>query len=320
MRIGLVGAAAIAPISVVNPAKDLEGVDVVGVAARDVERARSFAEEYGISRVHASYADLVADDSIDALYVGLPNSLHARWAIAGLEAGRHVLCEKPLSSNAVEAALMVETAERTGRWLIEAFHWRYHPVAARMLELSKNVGELVRIESRFDALITDRSNIRHDLGLAGGAMMDLGCYTLHFVRTVAGEEPEVKSATAIEGSPGIDLSMEAELAFPSGATASIGCSMTRSTRPFVHILGRDGWVHVENPMAPQNGHRITAQLSDSSIVDEELDLRPSYFFQLGSFAGVLAGTEQPLTGGTDAVANMTAIDAIYEASGLGARH
>ena len=320
MRIGLIGAAGIAPSAVVNPARDLEEVEVAGVAARDVDRARSFAEAHGISGVYDSYADLIADESIDALYVGLPNSLHARWTIAGLEAGRHVLCEKPLAANAVEAAEMVETAERTGRSLVEAFHWRYHPVAFRMLELSRKIGALVSIESRFDALIADRSNIRHDLALAGGAMMDLGCYTVHIVRTVAGEEPEVTSATAVEGSRGVDVSMEAQLAFPSGATASISCSMERSTRPFVHIVGRDGWVHVANPMAPQNGHRVTAQLFDSSVVDEELDLRPSYFFQLRSFAGVLAGAEQPLTGGTDAIANMTVIDAIYDASGLGARH
>ena len=141
LRFGILGAARIAPMALVRPAREGTGVEVVAVAARDERRARAFARRHRIPRTHGSYAALLADPEVDAVYVPLPNSLHAEWTIRALEAGKHVLCEKPLASNAAEAALVIEAAQRSGRLLIEAFHWRHHPLAARMREIVTS-GEL----------------------------------------------------------------------------------------------------------------------------------------------------------------------------------
>ena len=264
MRIGVIGAAGITGRALIEPARKLDEVEVAAVAARDPERAAEFAKEHGIPVVHRSYDELLADDSLDAIYVPLANSLHAQWTIAALEAGHHVLCEKPFASNAAQAAEMVAAAERTGRVLVEAYHWRYHPVASRMLELAGAIGPLEELETRFSAGIPSE-NVRYQLDLAGGSFMDLGCYCMHMVRTIAGD-PEVISATAVEGPKGIDLSMEAVLRFPDSIDAVVSCSMIGQTSwpesMFVRARGRNGDLKVLNPMAPQMGHRIQADLGD----------------------------------------------------------
>ena len=251
-----------------------------------------------------------ADESLDAIYVPLANSLHARWSIAALEAGHHVLCEKPFASNAAQAADMVAAADRTGRVLVEAYHWRYHPVASRMLELAGAIGPLVELEARFSAGIPSE-NVRYELDLAGGSFMDLGCYCMHMVRTIAGD-PEVISATAVEGPKGIDLSMEAVLRFPDSIDAVVSCSMIGETSwpesMFVRARGRNGDLKVLNPMAPQMGHRIQADLGDGTAVDEVIESATSYEHQLRAFYRIVSGEEKPITGGADAVATMAAID------------
>ncbi|HUZ19847.1 MAG TPA: Gfo/Idh/MocA family oxidoreductase [Acidimicrobiales bacterium] len=323
MRIGVLGAARITPKSLLEPAGQVEGVEVAAVAARDVARAEAFAAEHGIPTVHPSYRALVEDGSLDAVYVALPASLHAEWSIAAVEAGRHVLCEKPFAANAAEAREMVAAAERADRRLVEAFHWRFHPVAARVVELAREIGPLEHGEGHFDAAIPP-SDIRYVRGLGGGATMDLGCYPIHWVRTVTGEEPEVVRAEATEGPPGIDVTMEAELVFASGLDAVIRCSMAAGSASlpdaaFLDLHGRNGTLHVLNPMAPQFGHRIEATLADGRQVHETIEAGTSYLHQLRSFVRVLAGEEEPITGGADAIANMATIDAIYTAAGLGPR-
>ena len=323
MRLGIIGAANIADKAVIEPAKLVDDVQLAGIAARDPARAEALAQRAGIERVYPPYADLIADSSLDAVYIPLANSLHAEWAIAALEAGRHVLCEKPLTSNAPQAETVVQTAQRCQRLMVEAFHWRYHPVAYRILELSRQIGPLQRVEAHFNVKIPS-DNVRFQLDLAGGGFMDLGCYCVHMVRTVVGSEPEVLRAEAVEGPPGIDLSMRAELSFPGGLPAVVSSSMVadKSVWPSAMTLrawGEAGRFEVLNPMAPQMGHRVSATLADGTTVDEVLDLRSSYEFQLRSFCRAVAGQERPLTGGQDAIDNMRVIDAVYEASGLGIR-
>jgi len=324
VRLGIIGAANITDKAVIEPAKAIDEVELVGIAARDPARAEALARRTGMERVYPTYADLIADTSLDAVYIPLANSLHAEWTVAALEAGRHVLCEKPLTSNAPQAETVVETAQRCGRVMMEAFHWRYHPVAYRMIELSHQIGTLQRVEAHFNARIPS-DNVRFQYELAGGGFMDLGCYCVHMVRTVVGSEPEVLRAEAVEGPPGIDLSMRAELSFSGGLPAVVSSSMVadRSEWPSamtVRVWGEAGHFEVLNPMAPQMGHRISGTLADGTTVDEVLDLRSSYEFQLRAFCRAVAGQERPLTGGQDAIANMRVIDAVYEASGLGARH
>ncbi len=323
MRLGIIGASGISDKAVIEPARVVDEVQLAGIAARDPARAEAVAARAGIERVYPNYADLIADSSLDAVYIPLANSLHAEWAIAALEAGRHVLCEKPLTSNAPQAETVVRTAQRCRRVAVEAFHWRYHPVAQRMLELSGQIGRLQRVEAHFNANIPS-DNIRFNMELAGGSFMDLGCYCVHMVRAVAGLEPEVLRAQAVEGPPGIDLSMQAELSFPGGLSAVVSSSMVAEeavwpTSMTFRAWGEAGQLEVLNPMAPQFGHRLSATLADGTTVDEVLDLRASYEFQLRAFCRAVAGEEQPLTGGQDAIDNMRVIDAVYEASGLGTR-
>ena len=323
IRMGIIGAAGIAGRALVDPARSVDDVEVVGVAARDPARAAAFVDKNGLGKVYPSYQALLEDSSLDAVYVPLANSLHAQWSVAALEAGHNVLCEKPLASNAKQAQEMVSIADQKKRVLVEAFHWRYHPVAARMIELSTQIGPLERVEAHFNAHIpTD--NIRFKFELAGGSFMDLGCYCVHMVRTVVGNEPEVVGARAVEGPRGIDLSMQADLSFPGGVAGVVSSSMVaeKTIWPDSMVLrawGKAGHLEVLNPMAPQFGHRITAKLADGTTVDEVLDSATSYEHQLRAFFRIVTDGGGAPTGGADSVANMEVIDAAYEASGLGAR-
>jgi predicted dehydrogenase len=324
VRIGIVGAAGIAEHAMVVPARAVDDVEIAAIAARDPARAEAFARRNGIAVVHPSYQSLVEDGSLDAVYVPLANSLHAQWTIAALEAGRHVLCEKPFASNAAQAEEMVALAERRGLVLVEAMHWRYHPVAERMIDLSKQIGPLQHVEANFRVQIP-RDNIRFDYSLAGGSFMDLGSYCMHMVRTVVGTEPTVVKATAVEGPPGIDASMEAELSLNGVEEASVSSSMLEERTIWPEAMafravGSSGDLEVLNPMAPQIAHRIRASLADGSTVDETMDVPTSYVYQLRAFYRAVVDRKPPLTGGADAVANMRAIDAVYVASGLGPRH
>ncbi len=313
----MLGTAAIAPRALLEPARELEGVEVVAVASRDAERARQFAASHGIPNSYGSYDDLVADDTLDAVFIPLVNSLHAEWTLAALEAGRDVLCEKPLAANAAQAAEMVGAAQRNRRFLVEAFHWRFHPLAARVIELSGRIGTLRRAEARAHQHIAP-DDVRFRLDLAGGVLMDVGCYLLHWLRTVSGEEPQVLWARASEGPPGVDVEMEAKLAFPSGFEAHLDCSMVdpQASPPSLRLEGAEGLLEVTGAIAAHRGNRITGKLGDGSLVDESVGGKSTYHYQLVSFLEVVSGRARPLTGGSDSINNMAAIDAVYQAAGL----
>src|SRR6266481_9986963 len=220
LRFGILGAARIAPEALIKPAQKSADAEVVAIAARDPARAREFADAHKIPRVHATYEDLVADPELDVIYNPLPNSLHCEWTIAALRAGKHVLCEKPLASNAIEAAKMAKVATETGMILGEAFHYRYHPLAVRVREIidSGRLGRLSRVEGNFSVPIPE-TNIRFDWNLAGGATMDLGCYPLHMIGYFSGLTPRVIRARAETGPKNIDIAMDADLELAGGATA-----------------------------------------------------------------------------------------------------
>jgi predicted dehydrogenase len=329
LRFGILGAARIAPLALVHPARGLEGVAVVAVAARDAERARAFAGKHGIPRAAGSNEELFALPEVDVVYNALPTALHARWTIEALRAGKHVLCEKPFAANAHEAERMVAEAERLGRRLVEAFHWRYHPLAARILSICRSgeLGNIERVDARFSAPIRDRSDIRWDLSLGGGAGMDLGCYPVHWCRTVLGSEPEVVSAKAREGPPRVDVEMEAELRFPRDARAGgapvparVRCSMDADA-PFdavLEVVGSRGVLHVQNPIAPQLGHALELRVRGETR-RETVEGRSTYHHQLAAVAAALRDGSALPTGGGDAVANLRVLDGIYRASGLGPR-
>lgn len=319
LRIGVLGAARIAPAALVRPARELPGVRVAAVAARDAARARDFASRHGIERVHASYDALLADPELDAVYIPLPNGLHGRWSIRALEAGKHVLCEKPLAANAEEALRMRRAAEKSGRVLMEAFHWRYHPLASRVREIldAGELGRLRHVEASLCFPLPLPRDIRYDLALAGGATMDAGCYPVSIVRFLAAAEPEVLSARARLLRPGVDRCMRAELRFPNGVTGRITTSMlsARLLSISARVVGECGELSLLNPIAPQFFHRLSLR-SAAGRRSERVAGPTSYSCQLRAFQSAVQDGEPVHTDAAHGVANMRVIDAIYKAAGL----
>lgn len=321
VRLGVLGTAWITPTAILKPAKEISTVDVVAVAARDPERAKRYANKHGIPKVHANYEELLADPGVDAVYVPLPNSLHAAWSLRALDAGKHVLCEKPMAANAQEAELMSDAAERSGRVLAEAMHYRYHPFAQRIREIFQEgaLGKLLRLEAYACFPIFRGTDIRYSFPLGGGATMDLGCYAIHLLRTITGEEPTVTRATATLYRENVDRRMEAELLFPSGATARMVCSLW--SKDFLKgnawVEGERGKLVIENPLAPQLMHALKWIKDGKQFKKEHLKgTKSTSYYQLVAFAdAILRGTPM-LTGPADAVANLRVLDAIYDKAGL----
>jgi predicted dehydrogenase len=318
LRIGILGAARIAPMALVRPARRVPEARVVGVAAREPEKARRFAARHGIPEVFASYDELLASPRIDAVYNPLPNGLHCEWTLRALLAGKHVLCEKPMASNAAEAERMAEAAERAGRVLVEAFHWRYHPLAARMRELVRTrLGRIEHVEARLCIPFLLPGDIRFRYELAGGATMDTGCYTVNMVRWLAGAEPEVVSAEARLSSPKVDRWMRAELRFPDGRTGRITCSLLSSTLLSISASARgsEGVMRVFNPLAPHVHHRLSLRTSQGRQ-SERVAGEATYTHQLRAFVAHVRGGAPMSSDAADAIANMRVIDAIYAKAGL----
>lgn len=319
LRMGTLGVARITTNALIHPARQVADVQVAAIAARDVTRARAFAARHAIAQVHRSYDELLADPTLDAIYNPLPNSLHAEWTIRALRAGKHVLCEKPFANNAAEAEAMAQAASESGRVLMEAFHYRYHPLAARLKAIvdSGELGAVQHLEAHFCTPSVRPGNIRMRYDLGGGATMDLGCYTIHLIRYLAGAEPSVTRAEARLLAPQVDRWMEAELAFADGRTARMSCSLlsTHLLRLSARVIGSEGELHVWNPILPQLWHRLTVQTRHGKR-SERVPGESTYTHQLRAFvAAVREGASLP-TGAADAIANMRVIDAIYDQAGL----
>lgn len=318
LKIGVLGAAKISGQAILQPALDTDGVEVTVIASRDVGRAHDQADEYSIAEVLDSYEAVLASD-VDAVYNPLPISLHHQWTVAALLAGKHVLCEKPFASNAFEAADMVSVAEEKGLVAMEAFHWRYHPLAARIRSIvdGGTLGLLTQIDASFTVPIPADDDVRQSWELSGGALMDLGCYPVQWVRFVAGTEPTVTAATMIEGRRAVDLVTDIDLRFGEVAShvhTSMHPDAPRSTS--LTVYGSDGVLHVDNPIAPHSGHQITIRRDGRSDDVQTVEGRTTYHHQLEAFRdAVVSGIEVP-TGGDDAIANMVVIDAAYTAAGL----
>jgi predicted dehydrogenase len=319
VRVGVLGAARIAPMALVNPAKENAQVVVAAVAARDSSRAAAFAAKHGIARVHDSYEALVADPELDAIYNPLPNGLHGRWTRAALAAGKHVLCEKPFTANAAEAREIAALAAESDRVVMEAFHYRYHPLSLRVEEIiaSGEVGRLKRVEAALCFPLPKFSDIRYNYSLAGGATMDAGCYAVHMVRTFGGATPEVVWAQAKLRDPQIDRAMTAELQFPGGHTGRVRCSMwsTDLLRVSAHVVGDRGELRVLNPVTPQFFHRLAVRSPNGKRVERFPRRKRRADTHMRRAAAVLRGEPVPTTP-HDAIENMTVIDAIYRAAGL----
>jgi predicted dehydrogenase len=318
IRFGILGAARIAPDALIKAAHNVPEVEVVAIAARDPKRAREFAAANGIPRVLATYDDLVNDPDLDVIYNPLPNSLHCEWTIAALRAGKHVLCEKPLASNAAEAERMARAADESGKILGEAFHYRYHPLADRIRALMTDgtLGQLVHVEGHFSVPIPE-TNIRFDWGLAGGATMDLGCYPLHMIHYFSGMTPRVIRATAETGPKNIDIAMDVALELDGGVTARMVCAMKKDSviNATFSARGDRGELRVINPIAPQRGHQLTVKTA-AGEKNETVPGDTTFTHQLRAFVKAVRGEAKFPTDGAEGIINMRVIDDVYRAAGL----
>jgi predicted dehydrogenase len=322
LRIGVLGAARIVPQALCKPAAVVDDVEIVAVAARDPARAQAFARKHHIARVHTSYADLVNDPDVDAIYNPLPNGLHGVWSMRALQAGKHVLCEKPLAANADEAHTMGEVARASGRVLMEAFHWRHHPLAARMIDVvtSGVLGPIQSVTSAMCVPLPIPGDIRYRRDLAGGALMDVGCYAVNILRAISVPslgEPEVVRARAWTSSSDVDRAAEGTLAFASGAVGRVRCSMFSSwlLDIGVHVVGARGSLHVQNAVLPQLWHRLTLTV-DGKTTRERVAGDTTYVHQLRAFRDACLHNGPVLTDAHDGELNQRVIDAIYVKSGL----
>jgi predicted dehydrogenase len=322
MRLGILGAARIAELAIVKPAL-ATGTRLVAIAARNPARAAAFAVAHGVERVASSYAELLADPEIEAVYNPLPNALHAPWNLAAIKAGKHVLSEKPFAANADEARKVRDAGHRAGVVVADGFHYLYHPVTRRLHQLlaSGVLGELTRVETTVVMPDPGADDPRWSYDLAGGALMDLGCYALHVQRTLAqwaGGDPSVVAAKAGEraGAPGVDEWLDAELAFPSGVTGSAHCHMAADRwQMSCRIIGTRGQATAANFLQPHLDDTVTVETRDGRRV-ERLGTRSSYTYQLEAFiAAVRTGAPMP-TDANDAVATMRLIDECYLRAGL----
>jgi len=320
LRIGTLGAATITPMALVRPSHKTTGVSVTAVAARDRSRAQKFARKHRIEKVHADYDALLADPDVEAIYNPLPNGLHAEWTLRALDAGKHVLCEKPFASNAPEAQKVHEAAQASDRIVMEAFHYRYHPLAERLRDLvaSGELGALRFVETWMCIPLPFPNDIRYRLDLAGGATMDTGCYAIHLARTIAGEEPDVLSARAKLASEGVDRAMSAEVRFPSGAEGRVHCSLWSSkvAKIAAHVELEDGEIRATNPIAPQFFHRFKWRKKGGTWVKEKFPKKPTYEYQLEAFRDAVVDGKPFVTTTADAVHTMRVIDAVYRAAGM----
>jgi D-xylose 1-dehydrogenase (NADP+, D-xylono-1,5-lactone-forming) len=294
-------------------ARASEAIEVVAVASRNEERARAYAAEHGIGRAYGSYDALLADAEIDAVYISLPNSMHVPWSIRALEAGKHVLCEKPLSPDpgAVEQAF--DAAERAGRVLMEAFMYRFHPQTKKLAALVADgaIGELRLVTSCFSFPLEEPSNIRLSAELEGGSLLDVGSYCVSATRLLAGE-PERVYGEALYGATGVDVRFAATMRCPGGVLAHFDCAMDVPRRFWLEAVGSEASIFVPSPwMIGVEGFELRRGDDVEWIEVESAD---RYQAQLENFAAAIRGEEAPLLDRADAVSQARTLAALLRSA------
>jgi D-xylose 1-dehydrogenase (NADP+, D-xylono-1,5-lactone-forming) len=296
-------------------ARMADGVEVVAVGSRDRARGDAFAAEYGIGRVHAGYDDLLADPDVEAVYIPLPNSLHVPWSVRALEAGKHVLCEKPLARRTADAEAAFDAAERAGRLLMEAFMWRYHPQTEALVRLVPEIAPLriVRAAFGFPLPPDDRTNVRWLAELEGGALMDVGCYCVSALRLLCGE-PERVSGEAVAAPTGVDVRFAGVLRLPGDVLGTIDCGLDVPPRGGIYVVGAGGTLIAEDPW-----HGVTPRLTlirpDAEPEEIPVEAANPYQLELEDFSAAIRNGSRPRLGRDDAVGQARAIEALYASAG-----
>lgn len=307
----------------VNPAiQGSSNGELVAVASRDGDSARSFAESHGIPDSYGSYQALLDAPDIDAVYIPLPNSMHLEWTLKALGAGKHVLCEKPLALDVAECEEMIAAAEDAGRILMEAFMYRFHPRFERAASLINGgaIGELRTLRSAFTFKLTNPANIRFDASLGGGSLMDVGCYCVNVIRTLANAEPVEVQASANWSDSGVDDHMAGILRFENGVLGHFDCSLSLERREFFEAAGTEGTLLVDDAFVPGKGDVSIEERRGRKGAKEHLVAGVDEYQQMVEhFADCVISGKAPRYGAQEAAANMAAITALY-ASARGGGH
>jgi len=287
-----------------------EKVELVGVASRDRARAEAYTREWSIPRAYGSYEALLADPEIEAVYISLPNTLHAEWSIKALEAGKHVLCEKPFTRHPEEVAAAFDTAERTGRLLTEAFMYRHNPQTTRLVELVAGgaIGELRLVRSAFSYSLYDHDNIRLRTDVEGGALMDVGCYNVSGSRLLAGE-PERVWGEAWYGPSGTDWVFTGTMRFPNDVIATFDCGTAMTGRDELEAIGSEGSLFLDDPW--HCVHPVIELRRDDGVERIEIPHEDSYRLELENLSDAIRGEAPLLLGREDALGQARALEALH---------
>jgi predicted dehydrogenase len=291
---------------------------IVAVASRSAGRAEAYAREHGIERAHGSYEALLADPEVDVIYNPLPNSMHVAWSIRALEAGKHVLCEKPLSRHAEDVDRVFDVAEREGRVVAEAFMYRHNPQIARAREIvaSGAIGPLRVLRACFSYAHPDPSDIRLSSDLEGGGLMDVGCYCVNGTRALAGAEPERVYAEQVIGGEGVDVRLVGTLRFPGGVLAAIDCGLSYAAHDELEAIGEDGSVFLDDPW---HGRDTVVEVRRTGEPTERVEVpwASSYALEMEDLEAAARGEREPLLGRADALGQARTIAALYRAADEG---
>jgi predicted dehydrogenase len=315
IRWGILSTARIAQ-RVVDGARLSEGAQIVAVGSRDLARAQAYADEHGIARAHGSYEDLLADPEVDAVYIPLPNSMHVPWSVRALEAGKHVLCEKPLTRHPAQVDEAFDAADRAGRVLMEAFMWRFNPQTEELVRLVRSgaIGDvrLVRTAFGFGSLHPD--NVRLQASLEGGALMDVGCYCVSALRLLCGEPLRV-SGEQVEGGDGVDIRFAGVMRFEGDALGTFDCGMDVFRRNSIEVVGSTGEIHVPSPWQTPLGAEILIRNEGSDaverIVPEAVD---PYARELDEIEAAVLEGRPPRLDRAESLGQARTIDALYRAA------
>jgi D-xylose 1-dehydrogenase (NADP+, D-xylono-1,5-lactone-forming) len=296
--------------------------DLQAVASRTSERAESYARENGIPCAHGSYEELLADPQVDCLYISLPNALHGEWTKRALEAGKHVLCEKPLTPSAQEAASLFALAEERGLVLMEAFMYRHHPQTLRAEELVREgaVGTPEIVRSWFHFTVEDPgSDIRYSDELAGGALRDVGCYCISFANHLLGGEPHDVAAVAHLSESGVDEWFAGSMLYTGGAVATFDCGMQAPLDIGLTVLGSEGSLHIPTPWYPHQPPMKLVLTRDGEIEDVPAEGEDSYFLEIENLTAAAAGDSEPRVRPAETLRNLETIERLRLAAGLDRR-
>jgi xylose dehydrogenase (NAD/NADP) len=298
-------------------ARELPSVQMLGVASREHARAEEHARRHGLERAYGSYDDLLADDELEVVYISLPNALHVEWSLRALRAGKHVLCEKPLSRDPDEVARLFDAAEEAGRQLMEGFMWAHAPQTRRASELveSDAIGELRLVRATHAFTADDPQDIRLLTELDGGALMDVGCYCLHAARRLAGE-PRRVYAEAVRNESGLDVRVVGTMLLDGGVVAGFDTGLDVPVREDLELVGADGVLRLSDPW-----HAVTPRLElvrDGRAEQIPVERRDPYGLELENLSLAIRGEAEPLLGREDAVAQARALDAALRSAERGA--